>query len=117
MNPIREHMQATRTGVKKREYETFSINEAIQGTSTIGHCYDEYRFDARFGVRHVLKDSLELKDKDLILKHIREDVVRRVCSELYGDIRERLYELRIKLYEKNLIDLANDVSKIIDETL
>lgn len=117
MNPIREHMQAQRTGVKKREYETFYINEAIQGTSTVGYSYDEYRFDARFGLRHTLNDSLELKDKELILRHIKEDVLRKVCNELYGDIREKLYELRVKLYEKNLIVLANDVSKIIEETL
>lgn len=117
MNPIRKHLQVQRTGVKKREYETFSINEGIQGTSMVGASYEEYRFDAVFGARHLLNDVACHKDKVLLLDLIKENVLRKVCNELYGDIREDLYELRIKLYEKNLITLANDVSKIIDKTL
>ena len=117
MNPIRKHMRAQRTGVKKREYETFSINEGTQGTSTVGATYEEYLFDARFGARHLLNDSASLRDKELVIDYIKEDILRKVCNELYGDIREDLYKLRIKLYEKNLITLANDVSKIIDKTL
>ena len=117
MNPIRKHLEAHRTGVRKSEYETFSIHEALQGTSTIGLIYEEYQLDARFGIRHILRNDVSLKDRDRVLSYIKEEAIRKINNELYGEIREGLYDLRTKLYERNLLGLADDVSKLIDETL
>ena len=117
MNPIREHLETKRTGVRKTEYETFSINEAVQYPSTIGVTYEEYQVDARFGLKHSIRKDIDPAERDRILGYIREEAIRKINTELYGEIREGLYELRTKLYERNLQGLAQDVSKIIEETL
>lgn len=117
MNPIRKHLETKRTGVRKSEYETFSINEAIRGTSAIGVTYEEYQVDARFGLKHIIRNDIDPAERDRILGYIREDAIRKINTELYGEIREGLYELRTKLYKRNLQGLAHDVSKLIEETL
>lgn len=117
MNPIRKHLEVHRTGTKETAYSTFNIHEYIYPVTMMGEMYEEYRFDARFGCRHMLRDDLDPTEKAIVLNHIKQDVIRKVNNELYGDIRESLYELRIKLYERDLMALANDVSKLIDETL
>ena len=117
MNPIRKYLEAKRTGVRKLGYQTFNINEAIQDNSTIGLTYEEYRIDASFGLKHLIRDDIDPAEREMVLGYIKEEAVRKINNELYGEIREGLYDLRIKLYERNLIGFANDVSKLIDETL
>ena len=114
MNPIRKHLEAKRTGVRKAEYETFNINESLRGA---GRTYEEYHFAASFGLKHIIRDDINLVDRDTLLGYIKEEAVRKINKELYGEIREGLYDLRTKLYERNLQGLAHDVSKLIDETL
>lgn len=117
MNPIRKHLEIKRTGVRKAEYGTFNINESLQGTSTSGRTYEEYQFAASFGLKHIIRDDINLVDRDTLLGYIKEEAVRKINKELYGEIREGLCDLRTKLYERNLQGLAHDVSKLIDETL
>jgi len=117
VNPIRKHLEAKRTGVRKAEYGTFNINESLQGTPTSGRTYEEYLIDASFGLTHLIRDDIGPAERETVLEYIKEDVVRKINNELYGEIREGLCDLRTKLYERNLQGLAHDVSKLIDETL
>ena len=95
MNPIRKHLEIKRTGVRKAEYGTFNINESL---STSGRTYEEYHFAASFGLKHIIRDDINLVDRDTLLGYIKEEAVRKINKELYGEIREGLYDLRTKLY-------------------
>lgn len=117
MNPIRKHLEAKRTGVRKAEYGTFNINESLQGISASGRTYEEYHIDASFGLKHIIREDIGPAERDTLLGYIKEEAVRKINNELYGEIREGLCDLRNKLYERNLQGLAHDVSKLIDETL
>lgn len=118
MNPIRKHLQEIRTGRRTSEFQTFNLSESLTSGSLPDYGFEEYRFEARFGlVCSISEERPILQSKDEILSSVKENAIRKVNNELYGNIREQLYDLRLELTRRNLPHIANAVSKIIDETL
>lgn len=89
MNKILERIQAHQTGQRRAVEDLLSIEEDVSKPLALGTLY-EYSIDLRLGLRTHCDPQ--------VLGFVKENVRRQVAEYLYGDIRRKLYELEVEIY-------------------
>lgn len=90
----------------------FTLKEGVEDCPMYGNVYKEYRFEARFGARHLVSEQALQGDR-VVLDHIREETAHKINEEIFGDYARQLRNLYIELLREGDFEKADTVNKII----
>ena len=120
MNPVVENLNAYRTGERFLSQEPIQFHEKYNDFLRNPYntaAYVEYEFKASFGSVHHISEYALNDSKAGTLDYIKQEVAHKLTDALYGKYISQLHDIRIKCLASNRRDLAEDISKIINDII